>query len=124
MRKFQTSIIEGSTTAENSEVLGDDAAFACSDDPVADEEWTAEYEEEIRQADILEEKMQKRPNGTTDISEWYSIIILQTLCLLLYISNFYSVPIQYCNYWFRFYSHVTYNVLKYSIYCIFHLKKQ
>ena len=74
--EIETSIIEGSTTAENSEVLGDDAAFACSDDPVADEEWTAEYEEEIRQADVLEEKMQKRLNGTTDISEWYSIIIL------------------------------------------------
>ena len=66
--EIETSIIEGSTTAENSEVLGDDAAFVCSDDPVADEEWTAEYEEEIRQADILEEKMQKRLNGTTDIS--------------------------------------------------------
>ena len=75
--EIKTSIIEGSTTAENSEVfIDDDAAFACSDDPVADEEWTAEYEEEIRQADILEEKMQKRLNGTTDISEWYSIIIL------------------------------------------------
>ena len=71
--KIETSIIEGSTTAENSEVLGNDAAFACSDDPVADEEWTAEYEEEIRQADIVEEKMQKLLNGTTEISEWYSI---------------------------------------------------
>ena len=74
--KIETSIREGSTTAENSENLGDNAAFACSDDPVADEEWTAEYEQEIRQADIVEEKLQKRLNGTTQISEWYSIIIL------------------------------------------------
>mgnify|MGYP002803430777 CR=1 FL=1 len=74
-RDMETSIIEGPfiNTAENSEVLGDDAAFACSDDPVADEEWTADYEDEIRQADMLEEKMQKRLNGTTEISEWYSI---------------------------------------------------
>ena len=48
-----TNIMEGSNTAENSGVLGKDAAFASSDDPVADEEWTANYEEEIRQADIL-----------------------------------------------------------------------
>ena len=82
--EIETSIIEGSTTAETSKVLGDDATFACSDDPVADEEWTAEYEEEIRQADILEEKMQKRLNGTTDISEWYSIIIVNTLFIAVY----------------------------------------
>ena len=73
-RNMETSIIGGPiNTAENSEVLGDDAAFACSDDPVADEEWTADYEDEMRQVDILEEKMQKRLNGTTEISEWYSI---------------------------------------------------
>ena len=68
-----TNIMEGSNTAENFGISGDDAAFACSDDPVADEEWTADYEEEIRQADILEEKMQKRLNGTTEINEWYNV---------------------------------------------------
>ena len=91
--EIETSIIEGSTTAENSEVLGDDAAFACSDDPVADEEWTAEYEEEIRQADILEEKMQKRLNGTTDISEWYSIHFVYCCIYLIFIVCLFSIVI-------------------------------
>ena len=63
--------MEDSNTAENSGVLDDDAAFTCSDHPVADEEWTVDYDKEIRQADISEEKMQKRLNGTTKINDWY-----------------------------------------------------
>ena len=76
MRKFQTILILWralNSTAENSGVSGDDAVFACSDDPVADEEWTAGYEKKIRQSDISEEKMQKRLNGTTEINEWYKV---------------------------------------------------
>ena len=37
-----------------------DEALAWADDPIADEEWTAEYEEELRQREIFEEEMQKR----------------------------------------------------------------
>lgn len=54
----------------NSRVSSDNDAFAWADDPIADEEWTAEYEEDIRQNEMLEEKMQKRLNGDTELDEW------------------------------------------------------
>jgi hypothetical protein len=70
--QIETSINDATTSVENFRVLtGDSAAFAWSDDPIADEEWTAEYEEDIRQDELLEEKMQEHLNGTTEISEWY-----------------------------------------------------
>ena len=48
----------------------DDDAYAWADDPVADEEWTAIYEEEMRQREILEEEMLKRLDGTTQLNDW------------------------------------------------------
>lgn len=60
----------GTTSIVDSAVSSDEDAYAWVDDRVADEEWTAEYEEDIRQNEILEEKMLKRLNGTTELSEW------------------------------------------------------
>lgn len=54
----------------NSRVSSDNDAFAWTDDPIADEELTAEYQEDIRQNEMLEEKMQKRLNGDTELDEW------------------------------------------------------
>ena len=40
------------------------------DDPVADEEWTEQYEENMRANEIIQDKMLKRLHGTTELNEW------------------------------------------------------
>ena len=45
---------------ESSTALSDDEAAAYADDPVADEEWTARYEEEMRLNKELEQRLQGR----------------------------------------------------------------
>ena len=48
--------------------------LALADYPIADKEWTAEYEEELRQNQIIEEEMQNRLDGTTPLDEWYVFV--------------------------------------------------
>ena len=48
-----------------------DEALAWADYPIADKEWTAEYEEELRQNQIIQEEMRNRLDGTTPLDEWY-----------------------------------------------------
>ena len=55
---------------ESSTALSDDEAAAYADDPVADEEWTARYEEEMRLNEELEQRLQGRLDGVVDINEW------------------------------------------------------
>ena len=55
---------------ESSNALSDDEAAAYADDPVADEEWTARYEEEMRLNEELEQRLQGRLDGVVDINEW------------------------------------------------------
>ena len=48
----------------------DEAAAACVDDPVADSEWTARYEEEIREIDEQERMQKDRLDGVVELNEW------------------------------------------------------
>ena len=60
----------GGTLMESSNALSDDEAAGYDDDPVADEEWTARYEEEMRLNEELEQRLQGRLDGVVDINEW------------------------------------------------------
>ena len=60
----------GGTLMESSNALSDDEAAAYADDPVADEEWTARYEEEMRLNEEFEQRLQGRLDGVVDINEW------------------------------------------------------
>ena len=60
----------GGTLMESSTALSNDEAAAYADDPVADEEWTARYEEEMRLNEELEQRLQGRLDGVVDINEW------------------------------------------------------
>lgn len=48
----------------------DDEANACADDPLADAEWTAQYEEETEKEKELEQELTKRLQGATPVGEW------------------------------------------------------
>ena len=39
-------------------------------DPVADEEWTEQYDENMRANEIIQDEMLKRLHGTTELNEW------------------------------------------------------
>jgi nucleosome binding factor SPN SPT16 subunit len=55
----------------NADVSSDEEAYAWIDDPVADEEWTENYEQEMREKEILKARMLTRLDGTTPTDEWY-----------------------------------------------------
>ena len=42
-----------------------------ADEPLTDEEWTANYEKEREADDELERKLKDRFHGTVEVSEWY-----------------------------------------------------
>jgi hypothetical protein len=42
----------------------------CADDPVADAEWTAQYEEQIQEITAEEQRLTDRLNGEEESSEW------------------------------------------------------
>jgi len=46
------------------------AATAFADDPLADVEWTAEYEKEMKADKELEEKLKERLEGSLAVYEW------------------------------------------------------
>ena len=46
----------------------EDAAFA--DDPLADAEWTAQYEKEMKANEELEQKLNERLEGSVGVREW------------------------------------------------------
>jgi hypothetical protein len=46
----------------------------CADDPVASEEWTACYEQEMRENTEEEGRMRDRLNGVVEIGEWWVLI--------------------------------------------------
>ena len=48
----------------------EEKSLLCADDPVADEEWTAQYEVIMREHLEEEEKLKARLDGTTEIDEW------------------------------------------------------
>lgn len=44
--------------------------FAYSEEPLADEDWVAEYNKQLKKAEELEEQLVKRLDGTTPTSVW------------------------------------------------------
>ena len=62
---------EGTSVASSAErVSSDEDAYAWADDPVADREWIARYEEDMKQRKVFEGKMSKRLDGSTKLEEW------------------------------------------------------
>ena len=56
----------------------------CADDPVADAEWTAKYENNMMEIKEQETRMNSRLDGSVEISEWYAYI---KIYLWLYIQQ-------------------------------------
>ena len=50
--------------------LSDNDLYAWADDPVADDEWTENYEEEMRQQGILQETLMRHLDGSTQLLDW------------------------------------------------------
>ncbi|CAB3984796.1 Hypothetical predicted protein [Paramuricea clavata] len=76
------------TAADSPVVSSDDDAYAWVDDPVADEEWTEQYEENMRANEVIKDEMLKRLHGTTELNEWCKC----GNCSLEFLSNW-----QECN---------------------------
>lgn len=49
----------------------DQEGALCADDPVADAEWTAQYEKEMQEIRDEEKRMKDRLDGVIELSEWY-----------------------------------------------------
>ena len=61
---------ESDLDREASPPTSDDEATAFADDPLADAEWTAQYEQEIEKEKELEQELTKRLQGATQVSQW------------------------------------------------------
>ena len=61
---------EGDLDLKVSPPTSDDEANAIADDPLADAEWTAQYEKEKEKEKELEQELTKRLQGATPGSEW------------------------------------------------------
>ncbi|KAK3745187.1 hypothetical protein QZH41_008384 [Actinostola sp. cb2023] len=61
---------ESETTSEDNNDTTNLDAFAYSDEPLAGEEWIAEYNRQEKETEELEENLTRRLDGTTPTSEW------------------------------------------------------
>ena len=66
----EISETEGQASEKDVSASSDDDGYAWADDPVADDEWTEKYEEEMRQQEILKEMMLSRLDGSTQLLDW------------------------------------------------------
>lgn len=62
--------VEGSSNSSGHETSDDETGDAYANEPIADEEWLAQYEEERKTEEELEKKLQNRLSGAEDIKEW------------------------------------------------------
>ena len=60
----------GQTSSNAMVASSDNDSYAWADDPVADDEWTENYEEEMRQQGILQETLMRRLDGSTQLLDW------------------------------------------------------
>ena len=51
---------------------------AYADEPLADDDWLAIYEEERKSDEELEKQLQERINGTEEVSKWFVSVALNT----------------------------------------------
>ena len=67
----------------SSPTSSDEDVVPHADDPLADEEWTTNYEKEREADEELERKLKDRLHGKVEVSEWYvrsqHVFTLQTL---------------------------------------------
>ena len=68
--------VEGSSNSSEHETSDDEPGDAYANEPMADEEWLAQYEEERKKEEELEKKLQNRLSGAEDIKEWLVCIVL------------------------------------------------
>ena len=57
----------GQTSSNAMAASSDNDSYAWADDPVADDEWTENYEEKMRQQGILQETLMRRLDGSTQL---------------------------------------------------------
>ena len=60
----------GQTSSNAMAASSDNDSYAWADDPVADDEWTENYEEKMRQQGILQETLMRRLDGSTQLLDW------------------------------------------------------
>lgn len=58
------------TSSQESLESLDSCDMAYADEPLADEEWIAQYEKEVKENEDLERKLEKRLNGTEEVDSW------------------------------------------------------
>ena len=64
----------GQTSSNAMAASSDNDSYAWADDPVADDEWTENYEEKMRQQGILQETLMRRLDGSTQLLDWQVLI--------------------------------------------------
>ena len=62
--------IEGQTSSNAMAASSDNDSYAWADDPVADDEWTENYEEDMRQQGILQETLMRRLDSSMQLLDW------------------------------------------------------
>ena len=67
-------------------VSSDEEGALCADDPVADAEWFAQYEQEMHEIRAHEKRMKDRLDGIIELREWYgqSYFMLTKLIVFSY----------------------------------------
>ena len=80
---------------------GEDAA-AFAEEPLADEEWTAEYERERKADEEMEKTLRDRLEGTVAETEWYDVFY-EIMFIRVYAREFYTLMLCSCILGFYFY---------------------
>ena len=62
--------VEDSPNSSNQATDVEETQEAYADEPLADAEWLALYEQERRTEEELEKTLQKRLNGTEEVRDW------------------------------------------------------
>ena len=67
-------------------VSSDEEGALCADDPVADAEWFARYEQEMHEIRAHEKRMKDRLDGIIELREWYGQSYFTLTKLIVFIS--------------------------------------
>ena len=57
-------------TLSSSDLSSEDEAYAYGNDPIAVAEWTANYEAEMQEVEMLEQMLKDRLDGSVQLNEW------------------------------------------------------
>ena len=71
--------VEGSSNSSDQDGEDLDKELeAYADEPLADDEWMAIYEDERKADEELEKRLQNRLNGTEEVSKWLVVVAINT----------------------------------------------